>query len=125
MIFYHYTANDTLMKILEKGKFKPSFFKPMDTAYGEGWYFTDLHPDITTDAFLCQQLWMSPQPTKSRCYLEFDIDPSLMIACRANVYLLPKAYVNDKSIKLHLTYTNPRTNGLVIVYRRYGFKPFI
>ena len=89
MRVYHYTSEASLSIITTSKKFCPSYLNPeMDTAFGEGWYFTDLSPDTTPNKDLELSLWTRPEPDKSKCYMAFDIDDVLLQWCRANVYRL-------------------------------------
>ena len=56
MIVYHYTEERAYNEIIETNEFKPSNFSTsLDCTYGEGWYFTDLTPNMSNQE-LCQ-LW--------------------------------------------------------------------
>lgn len=123
MIVYHYTSHESLVRIINSNDFHPSYLNPqMDTAFGEGWYFTDLHPDTTADDDLHQALWMRPEPLKSKRYLAFEIDNSLLQYCRPNVYRLRLESLTDKIIRLHITYTLNSTNTQAIRFLTHGHK---
>jgi len=123
MKVYHYTSHDSLMAIINSNDFHPSYLNPqMDTAFGEGWYFTDLSPDITPDVDLQQALWMRSEPTKSKRYLAFEIDDSLLQYCRPNVYRLQIDAVEGKIIKLNTTYSFTSTGKQAIKFINHGYK---
>lgn len=129
MVVFHYTSHESLEQIINSKDFHPSYLNPqMDTAFGEGWYFTDLHPDTTPDEDLHQSLWMRPEPLKSKRYMAFEIDNSLLQYCRPNVYRMRLEELREKIIKINLTYTF-NNNGLQAIrfishgYKKQVFKP--
>jgi hypothetical protein len=130
MVVYHYTSHESLLAIINSNDFHPSYLNPqMDTAFGEGWYFTDLHPDTTPDEDLQQSLWMRAEPTKSKRYLAFEIDDSLLQFCRPNVYRLKMESISERIIKLSLIYTFTSSGIQAIKFLNHGrkqivYKPF-
>lgn len=127
MRVYHYTSEDSLLKIITSNLFHPSYLNPqMDTAFGEGWYFTDLSPDTTPNEDLEQSLWMRREPLKSKRYIAFDIDDSLLQFCRPNVYRLQiDAITNSRVIDIKTTYTFTSSGLQAIRYISHGQKRFI
>jgi hypothetical protein len=126
MIVYHYTTNESLQLIVNSNDFHPSYLNPqMDTAFGEGWYFTDLPPETTPDNDLQQSLWMRKEPDKCKRYLAFEIDDSLLEYCRPHVYRLRIEAVTGKIIKLNLNYTYTNSGKQAIRFIAHGFKKFI
>jgi hypothetical protein len=114
------------MKIINSSQFHPSYLNPaMDTAFGEGWYFTDLHPDHTPDDDLHQALWMRPEPIKSKRYLSFEIDDSLLEFCRANVYRLKLNTVENNIIMLNQKYTFTNNGKDAIRFITHGNKKVV
>lgn len=125
MKVYHYTSEYSLSIITTSSEFRPSYLNPaMDTAFGEGWYFTDLSPDTTPNDDLQKSLWMRVEPTKCQCYLAFEIDDSLLKECRPNVYRLRLNTVKG-NIKLNQTYTFTNGGKEAIRFISHGFKKFI
>jgi len=126
MIVYHYTSHESLMHIITSNVFHPSYLNPqMDTAFGEGWYFTDLVPHETPCEDLEQSLWMRSEPNKSRRYIAFEIADSLLQFCRPNVYRLKIDTVTEKVINLKITYTFTNSGAKAIRYVTHGQKPVI
>ena len=127
MKVYHYTSKENLDKIINSKLFYPSYLNPqMDTAFGEGWYFTDLDPDTTPNDDLEQQLWMKKESIKSKTYLAFEIDNSLLNYCRPNVYRLKiDAIKNSEAINLNRPYTFTSSGEQAIRYIKYGYKQFV
>ncbi len=123
MIVYHYTSEDAFNIISTTRKFLPSYLNPqMDTAFGEGWYFSDLSPE-TEDNKLQQALWMRSEPTKCKRYLAFEIDDSLLQYCRPNVYRLKTETIADKLINIDLLYTFTSNQAQALKFLRSGLKP--
>ncbi|MCK4352572.1 hypothetical protein KAW65_04100 [candidate division WOR-3 bacterium] len=123
MIVYHYTSIEAYNNIISSKKFFPSYLNPqMDTAFGEGWYFTKLSPE-TEDKKLQNAIWLKDEPTKCKRYLAFEIDDSLLHYCRPNVYRLKIDAIQDESIDLTLTYTYTQSKKQAIKYLRGGHKP--
>jgi len=124
MIVFHFTSGESLLQIITSKHFHPSYLNPqMDTAFGEGWYFTDLHPDTTPNEDLEQALWMRREPTKSQRWIAFDIHDSILQKCRPNVYRLRiDAITDSKIIDLNLTYKFISNGAEAIRYISYGHK---
>lgn len=123
MVVFHYTSHDSLIQIITTSQFHPSYLNPaMDTAFGEGWYFTDLHPDQTPDDDLHQALWMKSEPNKSKRFISFEIDDSLLEFCRANVFRLKLNTVKGNIIMLNQTYTFNDTGKHAIRFLNHGHK---
>lgn len=60
----------------------------MDSAYGTGWYFTDLDPE-KCEAFIAYYCWRNGNLIdRVRYYLKFDVDNSLLKECREHVYMV-------------------------------------
>lgn len=127
MKVYHYTSVDSLLRIINSGLFHPSYLNPqMDTAFGEGWYFTDLPPDTTPNEDLEQSIWMRREPVKSKKYIAFEIDDSLLHYCRPNVYRLRvDAIKNSQVIDINTTYTYTASGVQAIRYLSYGSKKIV
>jgi len=123
---YHYTSQESLTQIITSKLFYPSYLNPqMDTAYGEGWYFTDLKPDTTPDEDLQQSIWMRPEPLKCRGYIAVEIDDSLLENCRHHVYRVKSDAVPNKVIDLSITYTFISTGKQAIRYITQGRKQIV
>lgn len=124
MRVYHYTSEDSLLKIIMSNLFHPSYLNPqMDTAFGEGWYFTDLNPDTTPNEDLEQSLWMRREPTKSQQWISFEIHDSILQKCRPNVFRLHIDVITDsKIINLNTTYTFDSNGAEAIRYISHGHK---
>jgi len=128
MIVYHYTSHESLTQIITSNELHPSWLNPqMDTAFGEGWYFTDLEPHLTPCEDLEMSLWMRREPVKSRTYLAFEIHDSVLQKCRPNVYRLRIDVLSDKAkiIRLNLTYTLTANGGQAIRFINHGHKQVI
>jgi hypothetical protein len=126
MEVYHYTSHESLLQIIASNDLHPSWLNPqMDTAFGEGWYFTNLEPNTTPCEDLEQSLWMKKEPIKSRRYIKFEIHDSLLQFCRPNVYRLRIDALAEKVIKLNLTYTLNSTGEQAIRYITHGQKPIV
>jgi HYD1 signature containing ADP-ribosyltransferase len=126
MVVYHYTSESSLMGIVTSNEFYPSYLNPqMDTAFGEGWYFTDLNPNTTPNEDLEQSLWQRSEPVKSRRYIAFEIHDSLLQKCRDNVYRLKIEAITEGVIKLNLTYTFTSTSAQAIKYITHGHKQIV
>jgi hypothetical protein len=89
MIVYHYTTKSSLDRITSSGQFAPSNpWTTMDSAYGNGWYFTDLSPN-TCDVALAYYCWRRTDVlNRVRYYLKFNIDDSILEECRQHVYMV-------------------------------------
>lgn len=126
MKVYHYTSQESLTNIISSSHFYPSYLNPqMDTAFGEGWYFTDLDPNTTPDEDLQQALWLRKEIIKSKRYIEFEIDSSLLQYCRPHVYRLKIDTVPDRVIDIKLPYTFKSTGAQAIRYITHGLKKLI
>src|SRR5258707_15605703 len=124
MKVYHYTSRESLTQITTSDYFYPSYLNPqMDTAFGEGWYFTDLEPHTTPDEDLEQSIWLRREPVKSKCYVVFEIDDSLLQLCRHHVYRLKTNAVSNEVIRLSIKYTFTTAGGQAIRYVTHGQKP--
>jgi hypothetical protein len=63
----------------------------MDAAYGTGWYFTDLGPDIC-DMVVAYNCWMNTTSAaleRVEYYLKFDIDSRILKKTREHAYMVP------------------------------------
>jgi len=101
---YHYTSEEAYNQIMRTKEFIPSFFsRALDAVYGEGWYFTDL-PPFSSDEEL-YQLWGQPVPERTKRYLVFDIDRSLLQNTRDHVYRLPLERIEGGILRINLRYT--------------------
>lgn len=89
MIVYHYTTKSSFNDITTSGQIAPSNpWTTMDSAYGTGWYFTDLGPD-TCDMALAYHCWNDANILdRVQYYLQFDVDTSILKKCRQHVYIL-------------------------------------
>ena len=126
MKVYHYTSEQSLMQIITSNLFYPSYLNPqMDTAFGEGWYFTDLDPDNTPNEDLEQSLWLRAEPVKSKRFIAFEIDKSLLQECRPHVYRLKRGVVDNDVIQLNLTYTYTSTQTQAIRFVTHGYKKIV
>ena len=126
MKVYHYTSHESLTQIITSNELYPSWLNPqMDTAFGEGWYFTDLEPNVTPCEDLEMSLWMRREPTKSRRYVCFEVHDSLLQKCRPHVYRLRIEAITDKVIRLHWSYTLTTTGEQAIRFITHGHKQVI
>lgn len=122
MILYHYTSKDSIDNILASKSFFPSSFDTSldDAVYGTGWYFTDLSPD-NHDNTLFRKLWNKIVPHRVKNYIVFDIDSSLVVKCRENVYKLDYSLIQNGVLNISLTYNRSQfDNTIVIKYVRTG-----
>ena len=125
MIVYHYTSADSLTQIVTSNLLYPSYLNPqMDTAFGEGWYFSNLPPE-TEDGKLQRALWMKDEPVKSKRYLAFEIDDSLLQRCRPNVYRLRTDLIENGSIDISITYTFTNDQKQAIRFISHGQKQVV
>lgn len=121
MRVYHYTSKISIDNIKASDKFYPSsFIRSDDTTYGTGWYFTDL-PPTSTDETLFSSLWGTyfPDPDiKNRIsyYLVFDIDDSLLVLCRPNIYKLDDKLIKDGVLDISMQYSRTDDNVVVIKF---------
>lgn len=118
MIYYHYTAKEGYEEISRTNQFMPSFFsRALDSAYGPGWYFTDLTPDKADEVLY--QLWGGHAPDRVKYYIEFDINPEWLEYCRPHVYRLQTSRIRDVSINTKGVYRDGQ-NRLVLMVKRMG-----
>jgi hypothetical protein len=68
----------------------------MDAAFGPGWYLTDLPPSTSAQTVVRNNWRANVGKARARCYLEFDIDPSLLTRTGEHNYLVRKW--DDKGI---------------------------
>ena len=104
--------------ILNK-KFLPSWFSralDYDPVYGNGFYFTTLHPDHEDKTLF--QLWGTPEHEKVKHYIVFEIDDSLLIQHRPYVYKLDYKWMPEYVIDITKNYH--KDNKIVIKYVRTG-----
>jgi len=96
MVVYHYTSKSSFDQILASGtllRSSPALMRSnpwttMDSAYGDGWYFTDLPPD-KCDAWTVAHCWRSVSAfNKVENYLKFEIPEGILKHCRDHVYML-------------------------------------
>jgi hypothetical protein len=106
--YYHYTTIENLKRILNSGCLKPSYFSQHDTMHGEGWYLTDLTPK-NSDTALQKVLWNSNVPKKTRCYVAFNIEETLIKQCKSHVYLIKLESIPDAILKLKVKYFENNT----------------
>ena len=126
MKVYHYTSHESLTQIIVSNELHPSWLNPqMDTAFGEGWYFTNLEPHITPCEDLEMSLWMRREPVKSRRYIAFEIHDSLLQYCRPHVYRLRIEALTEKVIRLQVNYTLTTTGEEAIRFITHGHKQVI
>jgi hypothetical protein len=119
MIVYHYTTKGRLSSILKTRRFFPSYFSTtLDSAWGEGWYFTDLPPSRSNRVLY--ELWGQAVPGRVKCYLAFNIDPSFLEETRPHVYKLALENITDRELDLNLQYTYGE--AVVIRFTRHGFR---
>jgi hypothetical protein len=100
-ILYHYTTEEAFNRIVETRRFKPSTpWTRMDAAYGTGWYFTDLGPDVC-DMVVAYQCWRRTSDyalQRVKRYLKFAIESSILRNPRKHVYMVEKR--DERRIKL-------------------------
>ena len=93
MIVYHYTTKEAFDEIMKTKQFLPSSpWTTMDSAYGTGWYFTDLDPN-TCDIAVAYYCWRdTSQEALKRVeyYLKFDIDSQILKNSRGHVFMVQK-----------------------------------
>ena len=102
MIVYHYTTEKSFKQIIRTKQFKPSNpWTTMDSAYGTGWYFTDLSPDICdmTIAYYCWRNTSDDVLKRTEYYLKFNIDSGILKNPREHVYMVPVQPWNERLIK--------------------------
>ena len=93
MILYHYTSKDSYESITKSKKWYPSNgFIQQDSAYGHGWYLTDIAPE-TCNAWTVAYCWQRVDQDifgKAEYYLKFDVPDSMRKNGREHVYLIPE-----------------------------------
>ena len=112
---WHYTSEDALNDIKKTKQFSPSFFKPTDTTYGQGWYVTDLVPS-TPILELCDYLWTDRSQIsqeKTKAYIKLEIDDNYLVYCREHVYLLRLESVNSSVLDIGKTYEDKNKNIVI------------
>ena len=112
---WHYTSEDALNDIKKTKQFSPSFFKPTDTTYGQGWYVTDLVPS-TPILELCDYLWTDRSQIsqeKTKAYIKLEIDDNYLVYCREHVYLLRLESVNSNVLDIGKTYEDKNKNIVI------------
>jgi len=91
MILYHYTSKDSYDGITKSKKWYPSNgFIQQDSAYGHGWYMTDIDPKKCygwTVAY-CWQRIDSDIFGKVEYYLKFEVPDWMVKKGREHVYLI-------------------------------------
>jgi hypothetical protein len=123
MKVYHYTSQESHLTIISERTFYPSCIEAsLDSTYGEGWYFTTLSPETPNDE-LEQLLWQRSEPRKSKKYLVFEIDDSLLQPCRAHVFRLKKEAIKEGAISLNITYEYTATKKMALKFIDSGSKP--
>ena len=119
MTVYHYTTKQSLNLILNNKLFHPSWFSralDYDPAYGNGFYFTTLHPNHDDQTLF--QLWGTPETEKVKHYIVFDIDDSLLTWHRDHVYKLDYKWMPEYVIDITKNYH--KDNKIVIKYVKTG-----
>jgi len=112
---WHYTSENALNDIKKTKQFSPSFFKPTDTTYGQGWYVTDLVPS-TPILELCDYLWTDRSQIsqeKTKAYIKLEIDDNYLVYCREHVYLLRLESVNSSVLDIGKTYEDKNKNIVI------------
>ena len=112
---WHYTTESAAQLINNTKKFSPSVFKSTDTAYGQGWYVTDLPPN-TLVPDLCDFLWTSQATEakeKTKAFVKLEIDKRYLQYCRPHVYLLRKEDVNGQDLNIAATYSDSHGNVVI------------
>src|SRR5574343_948981 len=89
MLLYHYTTKNGYETITRTGQFaRSSPFTTIDSAYGDGWYFTDLDPE-KCDPVILSHCWKNINVTdRIQHYLKFEINNSIVIKCREHVFMV-------------------------------------
>ncbi len=100
MIVYHYTSKQSFDEIIRTSSIKPSDpWTTMDATFGEGWYFTDLGPNIC-DMEIMYYCWRNTSVfDRLECYMKFDIHNSILQSCRPHVYMVAVDKWNADSAK--------------------------
>jgi len=90
MILYHYTSNKSFNEITRTGLKASAPWTAKDSAYGPGWYFTDLAPE-TCDAWTVAFCWRRLDVfTRVESYLKYDIPDEIVTFCREHVYMIKR-----------------------------------
>lgn len=89
MILYHYTTKNSYENITQSGQFaRSSPLTTMDSAYGDGWYFTDLDPK-KCDPMILWYCWQNVKVTERiEYYFKFDINDAIVKKCRDHVFMI-------------------------------------
>ncbi|HBC47207.1 MAG TPA: hypothetical protein DCZ43_09190 [candidate division Zixibacteria bacterium] len=89
MRLYHYTSEANYQSIIRSKTIMPSNpWTTMDSAYGTGFYFTDLGPN-KCEMLVMSRCWNNINVSdRVQYYLEFEVDLSLIRKCRDNVYVV-------------------------------------
>lgn len=95
MILYHYTSAASFRNITTTGVLNASDpWTTMDSAYGNGWYFTDRPPD-QCDAWTVAHCWRTLKVfDRVEYYLKFEIPDNLLAKCRDHVWMIGPANWN-------------------------------
>jgi len=112
---WHYTSENAIKEIQRTKYFSPSFFKPTDTYFGQGWYVTDLPPS-TPIQDLCYYLWTDRSlvsQEKTKAYVKLEIDDKYLDYCREHVYLLKLESVNGNVLDIGKTYEDKNKNIVI------------
>lgn len=118
---YHYTTEEGYKGIRSSGKLIPSYrYNNLDTAHGEGHYFTNKPPTTYDDDLF--DLWGNKLPNRVRAYVAFLIDDSLVQWCRDGVYRLPLGTVLEHSLNISTTYTDQARTKILIKFVDHGFR---
>jgi hypothetical protein len=88
---YHYTSEVSFNAIISTKTLNSTDpWTTTDAAYGHGWYMTDLDPK-TCDIAIALRCWKDIEALgKVESYLQFEVDDSVFIECRKNVFLIQK-----------------------------------
>lgn len=89
MILFHYTTKASYDEIKRTGNLmKSSPWTTMDSAYGDGWYFTDLGP-TTCDMAVAYHCWQNADLLERvQYFLKLEIHDSILKSCRDHVYMI-------------------------------------
>jgi hypothetical protein len=122
--YYHYTTIKNLQRILASKILKPSYFSKHDTTHGEGWYLTDLTPNHS-DLIIQKTLWNANIPEKTKCYIAFDIEESILKKCNNHIYLIKLNSLPEDILNLNTKYFEENTfysvNSAKVVLKYAGF----
>lgn len=102
MILYHYTDQQGYYSIYNSGgKLIPSDpWTTMDSAYGMGYYFTDLDP-TKCESWLAYICWRKPTYDRVRYFFSYEVASWLFTTCREHVYLVSNWDVNNIKLLKH------------------------